>query len=230
MQADDIIVIGDKIELTLEGNRVYKSKVEDISETGLILVTVPTLWGMYAPIYAGEKISLGFFRESAWYTSTMEVESFVKQGEAHFVWLLQVTPPHRHQRREAYRLPVRLKVKVREYTDGMEKDLVQSGSGAGHVEIEEANTRDVSIGGLAITTKRFYEPGERYLLEVFLDETPDRTRPFLVCAEVMRAAPTSDNRANSIGLQFKGVTNNGNEVLSKYVLTRQQKLIQQRKL
>jgi len=229
MQADDIIVIGDKVELTLENNQVYKSKVEDKTDSGLILIAVPNLWGTYAPLYIGEEISLGFYRESGWFTTKMEAVSFEKQGEAQFVWLMQMEAPHRHQRRDAYRLPVRLRVKVYEYKDGMEKDIKHSGNEAEHDTIEETNTKDVSIGGISFTTKRGYEPGEKYLLKVFLEESPGQVKPFLVCAEVMRTVPTNDSKVNSIGMQFQGVTYNGSEVLSKYVVGQQQILIKQRR-
>ena len=234
MQEDDIIALGDKVELTLENNRVYKSMIQDMTGSELFLVATPSLKGRLAPLYLNDKISMSYFRESAVYTMTVEVVAFEKQGEVQFVWLLQITEPSRYQRRDAYRLPIRLKVKVREYVDGMEMNLPLHENAAVQNPlsnpIESVNTKDLSIGGISIMTKRKYKPGEKYLLEVSMDGSQDNVRQFLICAEVKRIIPSDDNKSAFIGMQFFGVTNNRSEILSRYVLRRQQILIKQQKL
>jgi len=229
MQADEIIVLGDQVELILEDNKTYKTKIEDVTDTGLLLVAVPSLGGIQAPLYIDDRISLGFYRESGRYTTTMEVVAFEKQGEAQFVWLLQITVPFHHQRRGEFRLPTIMDVNVCEYVDGIEKEIPLFGEVGKTVVVEKVSTRDISVSGVAIKTTRDYEYGEKYLLKMPLEGPQQNTKPFLVCAEVMRVTQSSDGRINFIGMQYYGISNNRSEILARFVFSQQQQLIRQRR-
>jgi len=230
MDEDDIIVLGDQVELALENNRIYKTKIEDMTDNGLYFAAVPSLGAKPAPLYIGDKISLGYYRSTGRFSATMEVVAFEKQNDITFVWLMQKTAPVRQQRRDAYRLRTSLEVQVFEYTEDLEKYLQLCGEMEGHTVLDNVTTRDVSVTGIALRTKRGYEPGEKYLLRMRFPEQPISAKSFLVCAEVVRSSPTREKGANYIGMRFIGVTNNMSDVLSKYVFTQQQILIKQKKL
>ena len=226
---EDLILLGERVEIITGNNRVYISKVEDLIKDGVFLVNVPTLGGQPVPLYVGDRVDVGFYRETGRYATTMEVMAFENIDEVRFVWLQQKTEPHRQQRRDAYRLPIMLKVKVCEYKEGMEKDLPIFGETAEQGTVDEVKTRDISIGGVAIATKREYGAGEKYLLKVFLDDQQKNSDPLLVCAEVIRASQPHDEKVGDIGLRFHAATNNRSEVLSKYVFNQQQKQIKKRR-
>jgi len=231
MDTDDIIVLGDKVELLLEDNNIYRTRIEDLTDTGLLLVALPSIGGVPAPLYIDDKISLSFYRETGRYIATVEVVAFENQGDARFVWLLQVAAPHRQQRRGDFRLPARLDVTVCEYIDGLERDLPL------YEEIEhelatlkeKASTKDISVTGVALKSNREYEYGEKYLLKVFLDGKQPGIKPFLVCAEVMRSSQTEESRINFIGMRYYGAANNRSEVLSRYLFAEQLKIMRNRR-
>ena len=226
---ESIILLGEKVELINEDDQAYKTKVEDVTKTGLFLVAVPSLGGMPLHLYVGDTIDLGFYRESGRYVVQMEAVAFEKIGEVYYVWLLQRGVPHRQQRRDAYRLPVSLKVEVFKYEDGIESHLPVLGADSEQEIIDKVNTRDISIGGVAIATKHEYGSGELYLLEVFLDDANKNQQPLPVCAEVVRASESHDDKVSNVGLRFHELTNNKSEILSKYVFNQQQILIKQRR-
>jgi len=227
MEEEDIIILGDKVELVLEDNKIYKTKIEDLTDTGLYLVAVPSLGGVPAPLYLDDRISVGFYRESGRFTATMEVVAFEKQGEAPYVWLMQITTPSKQQRRGEFRLPTRLEVNICEYKDGMETSLPVFGEANEQEIMENVNTRDISVSGVAFKSKKEYNAGEKYLLKVYIEDQQARSQPFLVCAEVMRALKLPDSRVQHIGMRYCGMTNNRSEVLSRYVFSEQQKIIRQ---
>ena len=230
MQSDDIIVLGDKVELILDDDRVFTTKVEDLTGTGLFLVAVPTLEAMPAHLYMNDKIIVGFYRHAGRFVTTMEVVAFEKQKEVQYVWLMQLTQPFKQQRRDAYRLPIDIKVHVCEYVEEMEKALPLYGAADGGTIIEKINSIDLSITGIALRSSRSYESGEIYQLKIFFADRPGDTRPFLVCSEVMRCLPTRESKVSKIGMRYYGASRSRGDILSKYVFTQQQKLIKQRKL
>jgi len=230
MQADDIIVLGDKVELVLDDNRVYKTKVEDLTDTGLFLVAVPSLGAMPARLYLNDRIIVGFYRQVGRFITTMEVVAFEKQREIQYVWLLQITQPFKQQRRDAYRLPISIGVQVCEYTDWIENELPLYGDEDRGAIIENVNTIDISITGIALRSSRLYEHGEKYQLKIFFADRQEGAKPFLICSEVMRCLPTRETHVSKIGMRFYAATRNRGDILSRYIFTQQQRLIKQRKL
>jgi len=95
------------------------------------------------------------------------------------------------------------------------------------VTLEAVASKDISLTGISISTKREYRPGEVYLLKLHLRD-PLEKKPFTVCARVTRAYPGHDRGTFHVGLRFIGLTRNMNEALSRYVYALQQKLLKQR--
>jgi len=227
---DEIIVIGDNVELILDDNRVYKTKIEDAADPGLFLVAVPSLGGIPAHLYINDRISFGFYRTAGRYATTMEVVAFEKQNLVNYVWLMQMAPAYKQQRRDAYRLPVSIRVQVCEYIDDIELNLPLYGDLGEETLLESVNTMDISITGIALKSSRPYESGEKYLLKIYFAGQQGESRPLLVCAEVMRCLPTHEPTIKKIGMRYYGETRNRGDILSRYIFTQQQKLIKQRKL
>jgi len=227
MITDEVLVVGDKVDLIDYGNNEYRTKVEDITGNGLILVGVPSLAGAPMQLYPDDELPLVFYRESGRYITLMRVEGFETRGEVRYTRLMQMNKPENDQRRESFRLPLSLEVHVCEYLTDMEKHL-QVVSDV--VMLETVKSKDISLEGISIMSKGEFEIGRKLFLKLFLDVPEDQASPFLVCAEVKRSVQWRNSGKNNIGMHFFGVTKRMDEYLWNYMLTQQQKRYKQKGL
>ena len=96
-------------------------------------------------------------------------------------------------------------------------------------ELETVDSRDLSITGIALMTKREYKANEQYLLKLHIDDGRGKMQEFPICARVMRIAPWRDTKFYRVGLQFLGMPKKMNEQLSRFVLVEQQKDIKNKR-
>lgn len=229
MRNDDVIVIGDKIELAGEDDRIYKTMVEDMTGNGFFLIGVPSYGGIPLRMQTGDNYSVFFSRESGKYRTYMTVAGFEKRGHVRYAWLMQRSSPGIYQRREAFRLPVTMKVLIFEYDEDAGNDPQNQEGAIGTVELETGSSKDISITGISLVVRRKFELRERVLLKPIFSGQPEPPAPFIVGAEVVRSIPESYRGRHCLGTQFFGQTKSMHEYLAKYVLTQQQKQIRQRK-
>jgi len=227
MQADDILMIGDKIELVKGDSRVYKTSIEDMTGNGLFLAIVPSYGGTHALLHVDDEITVSFFRATGRYMVKMQIAGFEKTGEIRYMWLLQKERPWQLQRRAAYRLSTAFKVQVCEYIEDAEEELPLFVADAGTHVLETAGSKDLSATGIALRVKWDYELGEKHLLKLFLDEQQEKRQSLDICAEVVRMIPELRKGVHSIGMQFFGQKRNMLDYLAKYVVAQQQKQIRQ---
>jgi c-di-GMP-binding flagellar brake protein YcgR len=117
-----------------------------------------------------------------------------------------------------------------EYTEGMElaltiKDDVKEGE-----KLADARTKDISVAGVSLVTKRECTLGEKYFLKLYINGPKDRSPPFLVCGEVRRSIFTFESGIYDVGMGFLSMAKSKKEFLNRYILTTQQKMIVQKKL
>ena len=237
MPDDEIIAIGDKIEIVGEEGRAYKTMVEDMTGNGLFLVGMPSYGRMPVILHKGDAFTVHFSRESGIFATYMRVLGFEKKGDIRYVWLHQETRPRRYQRRGAYRLPVNLKVMVCDRMKNLAElnlsmeTLLEKLQEHGEIEeadvLETAGATDISVTGLALVVKKEYDLNEELLLKPLFREQHSPQPSFLIGAEVMRSIPESYRSRHCIGLRFIGQTNSVHDYLSKYVVAGQQKQIRQ---
>ena len=235
MPDDDVIAIGDKIEIARDEGRTYKTMVEDMTGNGLFLVGMPSYGGMPVLLRKGDAFSVLFSRESGIYSTYMRVMGFEKKGDIRYIWLLQETRPRRYQRRGAYRLPVNMKVVVCDRMknlselslsmESLSEKLQEHGDFEETDVLETAGALDISVTGLALVVKREYEPSEELLLKPLFREPRPPQPSFLVGAEVMRTIPERYRSRHCIGVRFIGQSKSMQDYLSRYVLAGQQNQI-----
>ena len=230
MQDESVISIGEKVDLVGHKNRLYRTKVEDIIETGLYLVGVPRYSGTPMPLHAGEDVYMIFYRETGRYITQMNTVGFEKRGEIRYAWLFQKTEPHKDQRREAFRVPVSLEVQVRKYNEDAESRIPLFGDMEDAELIEDVSSKDLSVVGISIITKKEYVPGERHLLNVLFAAPESGVTPFITCAVVARSVPYRESGKHLVGLSFFGHSKRMTEQISKFVLEEQRRQLRQRRL
>jgi len=230
MRRDDDIVIGDKVDLIREKGRTYKTMVEDVIESVLFLVGVPRIAGIPMPLHVNDEVTMIFYRETGRYVASMKVAGFEKKGEIRYVLLLLASKPQQDQRRDSYRLSIRMKAQVCEYIEDIEQDPMGYWSADKKVVLDTVSSRDISVTGIALLTKREYNSGDKYLLRLFFNEPRAKAPPFFICSKVMRINPWRVEGMNNVGMQFFGQTKEMRDTISRYVLSEQQKQIKSRRL
>ncbi|MCL2627832.1 MAG: flagellar brake protein [Oscillospiraceae bacterium] len=237
--ADEIIVVGDRVDIVAQAGLVYRAMIEDRIENGPFLIAIPSRKGVPMTVYQNDDIYLVFYRETGRYIAQMKVIALEKRGALRYMWLLQKTKAQKNQRRDAYRLPVSFNVRLFEYTEDMERGLSAApDEEVKPIALETAGTRDISVTGIALLTKKEYILEERYILEMHMEAAPpgirpkeiiDTAPPLQLTATVKRCIPWRTGKLFNTGMHFIGMTRDMSEGIAKYVLTEQQRQIKQRR-
>jgi len=236
---DEVIIIGDKVDLVTQMGTVYRTMIEDRLDDGPFLAGIPSRKGAYMHVEQGDDLYLVFYRETGRYITQMKVIALEKRGEIRYMWLLQKTLAQKNQRREAFRLPVSFDVQILEYMEDVNDDIEYLADEVRAIALEVVSSRDVSVTGIALITKKKYELGEDFLLCMHLYRTPtsgrsltavDKTPPLHIAATVRRSIPWRTGNTFNTGMQFFGMTKTMSEDIARYVLTEQQRQIKRRRL
>ena len=235
---DEIIIVGDKVDLVAQSGIVYRTMIEDRLGDGPFLAGVPNRKGVYMHVEQDDSLYLVFYRASGRYIAQMKVVAVEKRGEIRYMWMMQTTRAQKNQRREAFRLPVEFAVQIFEFTEDAEQGLKYVGDEADENVLETVNCRDISVTGIALLTKRKYEFDEKYILSLHLDRTPasirtkslkDSSPALHMTATVKRCIPWRTGNIFNTGMQFFGMTESMSDGIAKYVLNEQQKQIKRRR-
>jgi len=206
--------------------------IEDRIDNGPFLVGIPSSKGIPMHVETDDDIYLVFYRETGRYIALMNVVALENRGAIRYMWLLQKTKAQRNQRRGAFRLPISLNVHIRKYEEDIKKDNLDLIDEPAPAPLEEANTRDISVTGISLLTKRKYALDEKYILSMDLDMTPAiirvrqlpiSTTETILAATVKRCIPWRTDNMFNTGMHYFGLTKGMSENIAKYVLTEQQK-------
>jgi len=235
---EDIIIVGDRVDLVARMGQVYRAMVEDRIENGPFLLGIPSRKGVPMMVEQDDDIYLVFYRDSGRYIAQMKVIALEQRGKIRYMWLLQKTMAQKNQRREAFRLPVSFEVRIYEYEEDIERDLAYITDEVEVVALEAVSSRDISVTGIALITGREYELDDNYILGMHLDKplagekkkSTESVGALHLTATVKRCIPLRTSSKFNTGMQFFGMTRNISESIARYVLTEQQKQIKKRRL
>jgi len=234
----EAIEIGDKVDIVTQSGQVYRTMIEDQVANGPFLASVPNKKGVYMYVHQGDDIYLVFYRETGRYIAQMKVAALEKRGEIRYMWLLQKTQAQKNQRRQAYRLLVDFDVKIYEYIEDITKGLIFVANEVDDGVLESVSSRDISVTGIALLTRKKYELNDKYLLSLHMDRNAEsiRTTPVTasnpalhLTAAVKRCVPWRTGNIFNTGMEFFGMTEAMSDGIAKYVLSEQQKQIKRRR-
>jgi len=237
--ADEMIVVGDKVDLVTQSGAVYRTMIEDRLENGPFLAGVPHRKGVYMIVDQDDDVYLVFYRDSGRYIAQMKVLAVEKRGEIRYMWLMQKTIAQKNQRREAFRLPVSFDVQIYEYMEDIEQGLTHVPDEVKVNSLEMVSSRDISVTGIALLTKKKYELEDKYLLSLHLSKTSanirgitanDTTPALQLTATVKRCIPWRTGNTFNTGMHFIGMTEAMSDGIARYVLAEQQRQIKRRRL
>jgi len=235
---EEEIVVGDKVDIVTQSGQVYRTMIEDHVYNGAYLASVPNKKGVYMFVHQGDDIYLVFYRETGRYIAQMKVVGLEKRGEIRYMWLMQKTLAQKNQRREAYRLPVDFDVKIFEYAEDLKKGLVYVSNETEDTVLESVSSRDLSVTGIALLTRKEYKLNDKYLLSLQMDRnavsnittsTITRTPVLHLTVSVKRCVPWRTGNIFNTGMEFIGMTEAMSDGIAKYVLSEQQKQIKRRR-
>jgi len=86
---DDVIVVGDKVDLVTRTGKVYRTMIEDRLGNGPYLAGIPHRKGVHMFVAQDDDIYVVFYRESGRYIAHMKVVALEKRGEIRYMWLAQ---------------------------------------------------------------------------------------------------------------------------------------------
>ena len=236
---DEVIIVGDKVDIVTQSGEVYRTMIEDQFDNGPFLAGIPNKKGVYMFVHQDDDLYLVFYRDTGRYIAQMKVVAIENRGELRYMWLLQKTRAQKNQRREAYRLPVDFDVNILEYMEERDKKgLIYVGGEAEVTVLESVSSRDISVTGIALLTRRQYQLNDKYLLSLHMDRNAAsiRTRSSLekspalhLTASVRRCVPWRTGNLFNTGMEFFGMTESMSDGIAKYVLSEQQKQIKRRR-
>jgi len=237
--AEEEILVGDRVDIVAPAGQVYRTMIEDRLDNGPFLVGIPSRKGVYMSVFDDDDIYLVFYRETGRYIAHMKVIALENRGAIRYMWLLQKTIAQKNQRREAFRLPVSFNVHIFDYAEDVEKSLTHETDEFETVATEAVNSKDISVTGISMITKKEYKLNDKYILRMHLDlmileawgvAAADMEPALHLTATVKRCVPWRANRTFNTGMQFLGLTKNMSEGLARYVLDEQQRQIKRRRL
>jgi len=237
---DEIIIVGDKIDIVTYQGIVYRSMIEDKLTGGQFLVGLPNRKGIFMSADEGDDVYLVFYRESGRYIAQMRIIAFENRDGVRYMWLEQMTTAQKNQRRAAFRLPIEFEVKIFRVEENKEKTPGAAPKPPQIIMLESAMSRDLSVTGVALLTKREYELGQEFLLELHFDRTAVRVRTralidnssnmMRLTVAVKRCIPWRTTKSFNTGMHFLAMTEGKSDNLAKYVLNEQQKQIKRRRM
>jgi hypothetical protein len=236
---EGIIVVGDKVDLVAPIGQVFRTMIEDRVDNGPFLAGVPFTKGVYMPVEEDDTLYLVFYRETGRYIAQMKVVALEKRGEVRYMWLVQKALAQKNQRREAFRLPVSFDVQIFEYIEDGQQGPAKDDEGAEAVALEVVSSRDISVTGIALLTRKKYELEENYLLGLHIERANINVRGIpsaiskklqasLLTATVKRCIPWRTSNMFNTGMHFFGMTDAMSDGLARYVLAEQQRQIKRR--
>jgi len=235
---DDIIIVGDKVDIVTKTGIVYRTMIEDRLNDGPFLAGIPNRKGQYMNVNQDDELYLVFYRETGRYIAQMQVVALEKRGEIRYMWIIQRTRAQKNQRREAFRLPVSFDVQIYEFVEDAPQGLRFVSDEEQANVLETASCRDLSVTGIALLTRKQYEFDDKYMLSLHFERTPesirnrstnDKTPALHLTATVKRSIPWRTSNTFNTGMQFFGMTESMSDGIAKFVLNEQQKQIKRRR-
>ena len=230
MRKHKVIAAGDKVEMFENEQVIYKTVIWEVLGEGQFFVAVPSHRGMQMLLHVGDELNMAFFRDSGRYVTRVRAMGFITRDKVRYAQLMQISDIEKNQRRDNFRVAVRLRAQVHKYADYYAKELPAHDEITKENSLEMAEIKDISASGVAIMARGEFIPGEKYMLKLFFDTPREKAQPMLVCCEVARVTSEAETKSFNVGMSFINQTKQMSKFLTKYVQNQQRRQIAQRRL
>ncbi|MCL1905427.1 MAG: flagellar brake protein [Clostridiales bacterium] len=217
--------IGERIGISLDGEIIYPTLLEDITEDNHLIISVPLYRGIPIIMKVEQHVQFFFFRDNGRFCIDVQVEEIIMRGPLRLISLLQLTEPHKQQRRESFRLRIGLSALIRPFSGKqfppdpffVEEDMAPW---------EEVLTNNLSETGLSFNSIIEHKSGDYLHLKVTLDHSPEHMEQIELLG-LVRQSQAIDylGRQYRLGVEFLPYSENLRQLIAKFVLKKQQQVI-----
>lgn len=220
--------LGEKVDLYLGRGPYYRTAINDISDDGTVLVSIPTFKGVPIILRQDQDLKLFFYRDNGRYAVGVRVRAFEMDDPVRLARLEVTTQPVRQQRRTSFRVASMLQVILRPYALGPFPRVPNPGEAD---QMEQAPTINISSTGVAVRASGDYSVGERVYLRILLAWPQPDYPPLDIFGEirqVVRLEPDAD--IFHVGIMYLNVSDEISAHLSKFVMFEEKRIIKKKRL
>ena len=241
--ANEVIQIGNKIEMTLSANRtmsisskapdVYVSQFLQWTENNLALIAIPTFKGHLVPLRVDDIYELQFFTRGGLYRCRGKIIRRTKTSNSIAVAEVKfVSPLEKYQRRQYYRMNCIIAMSYsilnetqrelyrekkrrlsQEHKLQIEKKLEQQ-----NIKFQRGTVLDISGGGIRFNSEVQQESGDILLLQIALPETVRKKIPILFGRIISsRRIPNKEPAVYDNRVEFVEISSSEQENIITYI-------------
>ena len=219
MGSNMALKLGGKVQIRV-GKHWYGTIVECVADELIFFISPPLFRRQKISLAKGQTYSLhmigdrGIFEFDA---LVLETDYTALNEHLPLAKLLVVSEPRLIQRRNAFRVPILVDLKIREPTD--------DGTSEEEAPAYQAKALNLSESGMLILTKKNYEPGTVLNCDILLnkfgmDETLDG-----IAADVIHTKPAAmDGIMVQTGVRFREMQRQDRRTLVKFIMLSQREI------
>ncbi len=207
MHAHEMMSVGELMDIKIN-NGHFKTKLQDMYEGGRFTVFHPTVRGLPVMLETGDNYTLRFYRSNGIFSFDAKLLDWYTKDDIRLCLFESQSEVVKAQRRQSYRLPIRLDVMVR-----IEKD-----KGDRNAPVIKGKTVDLSEHGMLLTSFTSLEADIQVIAELRMSPVDTMA----LKAKVLRCEKPLDKKdPYRIVLLFVGSSDRQKSDLGRYILRQQ---------
>ncbi len=207
MHAHEMMSVGELMDIKIN-NGHFKTKLQDMYEGGRFTVFHPTVRGLPVMLETGDNYTLRFYRSNGIFSFDAKLLDWYTKDDIRLCLFESQSEVVKAQRRQSYRLPIRLDVMVR-----IEKD-----KGDRNAPVIKGKTVDLSEHGMLLTSFTSLETDIQVIAELRMSPVDTMA----LKAKVLRCEKPLDKKdPYRIVLLFVGSSDRQKSDLGRYILRQQ---------
>ena len=217
--------IGERIGISLDGELLHPTLLEDIREDNRLVISVPLYRGLPIIMKVEQQVQFFFFRENGRFCIDVQVEEITMHGPVRLIVLIPLSEPLKQQRRNAFRLRICLSGLIRPLNGNNfllnpffeEEDLSPW---------EEVFTNNLSECGISLNSIVHHKNGDCLHIKLTLDHTPDHSEQIDLLGIIRRVQVIKHlGTQYRLGVEFLPYSENMRLIIVKFMLKKQQQII-----
>lgn len=226
----EIVQIGDIIDLYTGKGIPYRTKIEDFTREGNIVVSTPLYRGIPIIVLREQKLELFFYRDNGRFAMDVKVADLVVSGSIRMLILEPTSEVRKQQRRDSFRLKKFIDVTIRDLAGG---EFPRRHTEEDDIYETAATTEDISETGAGLRVHKKYDQGDRIYLRIYIN-WGEQGLPYMdFHCEIMQSVYVRRDSGPAyyrLGVNFLNSTQETRTLMAKYILIEQQKTIKQQRL
>lgn len=216
------IKIGDFLEISIKNEnkiiRTYKSRVEEIdSETGNIMIQIPTVQGQLVKLPSGDNYTILFFTENGLIRFDAKLVRYAKVDDTNVISMVLLDNGKKVQRRQYFRYDTEKTINVLK--------LDRATKIPNYNRIDVGFIKDIGGGGVRFLCNATFAVGDYLEIIMMLDETF-----FVITCKVLYVDRMENEKCRyQYRVVFESMLEGEREVIVQYIFDEQRKTLRKKK-